>query len=586
MMRKNLGFLLSIPLILVFLYYASYFNNPLKGTLQKKSVNYSSDVTGSNGMVSSASKYASQVGIDILKKGGNAVDAAVAIGFTLAVTYPQAGNIGGGGFMVIRTKDGKVTTIDYREKAPSASTKDMFLDDKGNFVSQKSQEGFLSCGVPGSVAGLLYALEKYGSLTRDDILDPAINLADYGFEIEPRFAESLNSNYETFRKYSSTKKVFTKNGLKYSAGEVFFQNELANTLKLIKIHGREGFYNGITAGLIEREVKENGGLITQEDMANYQPVERAALNTNYKGYDVYSMAPPSSGGVALICLLNMIENFPIPDRKSVYYGVKDYSDYIHKVVESMKRVYADRSEYLGDPDFYKVPVDTLISKKYAVQRVKEIQDNATPGSEIKPGIITADKESKETTQYSVIDKDGNMVSVTTTLNNTFGSFVVVDGAGFLLNDEMDDFASKPGAPNMFGLIGSEANSIQPNKRMLSSMTPTLVVRNGKPFMVLGSPGGGRIITTVLEALLNVIDFNLPLNDAIDSPRYHHQWQPEYIQVEPGALDDDVKAKLKEKGHEIKEVSEFGRVEGILIDWDNHTYYGHSDRRGYGMAIGY
>ncbi len=586
MIRKNLGFLLSIPLILVFLYYASYFNNPVKSALQKKSFNYSSDVTGKNGMVSCASKYASQVGIDVLKKGGNAIDAAVAMGFTLAVTYPQAGNIGGGGFMVIRTKDGKVTTIDYREKAPSASTRDMFLDDKGSFIPEKSQEGYLSCGVPGSVAGLLYALEKYGTLPRDSVLDPAINLADYGFEIEPKLAESLNSNYETFRKYNSTSKIFTKNGLKFSDGEVFYQNDLANTLKLIKIHGREGFYGGITAGLIEKEVKEHGGLITQEDLANYQPVERPALTTNYKGYDVYSMAPPSSGGVALICLLNMIENFPIPDRQSVYYGIKEYSDYIHKVVESMKRVFADRSEYLGDPDFYKVPVETLISKKYAVQRVKEITDKATAGSDIKPGIVSEDKESKETTQYSVVDKDGNMVSVTTTLNNTYGSFVVVDGAGFLLNDEMDDFASKLGAPNMFGLLGSEANSIQPNKRMLSSMTPTLILREGKPFMVVGSPGGGKIISTVLEAILNVIDFKMALNDAIDAPRYHHQWQPEYIQMEAGALDDEVQAKLKEKGHEIKVVSEFGRVEGILIDWDNHNFYGHSDRRGYGLAIGY
>ena len=586
MIRKNLGFLLSIPLILVFLYYASYFNNPVKSALQKKSFNYSSDVTGKNGMVSCASKYASQVGIDVLKKGGNAIDAAVAMGFTLAVTYPQAGNIGGGGFMVIRTKDGKVTTIDYREKAPSASSRDMFLDDKGNFIPEKSQEGYLSCGVPGSVAGLLYALEKYGTLPRDSVLDPAINLADYGFEIEPKLAESLNSNYETFRKYNSTSKIFTKNGLKFSDGEVFYQNDLANTLKLIKIHGREGFYGGITAGLIEKEVKEHGGLITQEDLANYQPVERHALTTNYKEYDVYSMAPPSSGGVALICLLNMIENFPIPDRQSVYYGIKEYSDYIHKVVESMKRVFADRSEYLGDPDFYKVPVETLISKKYAVQRVKEITDKATAGSDIKPGIISEDKESKETTQYSVVDKDGNMVSVTTTLNNTYGSFVVVDGAGFLLNDEMDDFASKLGAPNMFGLLGSEANSIQPNKRMLSSMTPTLILREGKPFMVVGSPGGGKIISTVLEAILNVIDFKMALNDAIDAPRYHHQWQPEYIQMEAGALDDEVQAKLKEKGHEIKVVSEFGRVEGILIDWDNHNFYGHSDRRGYGLAIGY
>ncbi len=333
-------------------------------------------------------------------------------------------------------------------------------------------------------------------------------------------------------------------------------------------------------------MKDNGGLITQEDLANYQPVERPAVTTKYKGYDIYSMAPPSSGGVALICLLNMAERLQVPDRKSLYYGIKDYSDYLHKVIESMKRVYADRSEYLGDPDFYKVPVETLISKKYAADRLNEIGDNSTAGADIKPGQVNADKESKETTHYSVIDKDGNMVSVTTTLNNTYGSQVVVDGAGFILNDEMDDFASKPGVPNMYGLVGSEANAIAPGKRMLSSMTPTVIVKDGKPFMVLGSPGGGKIITTVFETIVNVIDFNLPLNEAIDKPRFHHQWQPEYIQMEAGAIDDEIKSKLKAKGHEIKEVSDFGRVDGILIDWDNHNYYGHSDKRGYGMAIGY
>jgi gamma-glutamyltranspeptidase/glutathione hydrolase len=585
MIKKNFGILILIPLILLFLYYASNFNSPLKPTQQTSSVKYKSDVTGNNGMVSSASKYASEVGINILKKGGNAIDAAVAMGFVLAVTYPQAGNIGGGGFMVIRTKEGKVTSIDYREKAPAASNRNMYLDDKGNLVSEKSEVGYLSCGVPGSVAGLLYALEKYGSMKRDDVIDPAINLADFGFEIEPKFAESLNSNFETFRKYNSTKKVFTKSGLKYSSGEIFMQNDLANTLKLIKIHGREGFYSGITAQLIEKEMKDNGGLIRQQDLADYQPIERPVLSTNYKGYDVYSMAPPSSGGVALIELLNSAENLSVPDRNSVYYGIKDYSEYIHKIVEVMKRVYADRSEYLGDPDFYKVPVEKLISKKYAQDRLKEIKDNATPSAEIKPGKVT-DNESKETTHYSVIDKDGNMVSVTTTLNNTYGSFVVVDGAGFLLNDEMDDFASKPGVPNMYGLIGSEANAIEPGKRMLSSMTPAIIVKDNKPFMIIGSPGGGKIITTVFETIINVIDFKMALDSAIDKPRYHHQWQPEYIQIEAGAIDEDNLAKLREKGHEIKQVSDYGSVNGILVDWDNHIYYGHSDRRGYGMAIGY
>src|SRR4030095_6031127 len=585
MIKKNLSIFIIIPMVLLFLYYASYFNDPLNTSTKKnkETLKFKSDVSGKNGMVSSASKYASQVGVDILKKGGNAIDAAVAMGFVLSVTYPQAGNIGGGGFMVIRTKD-TITSIDYREKAPLASIRNMYLDSKGNFLADKSQEGHLSTGVPGSVAGLLYALEKYGSLTRDDVLDPAIDLAENGFEIESRFAESLNSSYNTFRKYPSTKKVFTKGGLNYSTGEKFVQKDLANTLKLIKIHGREGFYSGITADLIEKEMQNGSGIITKEDLLNYQPVERNVVHTNYKGYDVYSMAPPSSGGVALIQLLNMVENESVPDRSSVYYGAKDFADYIHIIIESMKRVYSDRSEHLGDPDYWKVPSDGLTSKEYSRNRRKEIGGRSTPAGEIKPGVFT--HESDQTTHYSVIDKDGNMVSVTTTLHNTYGSQVVVDGAGFFLNDEMDDFASKPGEPNMYGLIGNEANAILPNKRMLSSMTPTIILKGGNPFMVLGSPGGGRIITSVFLTILNIIDFKMALDSAIDMPRFHHQWYPEYVQYEAGAIDDEVMGKLREKGHELKEVSDYGRVEGILVDWGNHMYYGHSDRRGYGAAIGY
>lgn len=574
-----------IPLVLLFLYYASSFNDPLKSSIQtkKENINFKSDVTGTNGMVTSAGKLASKVGIDILSKGGNAIDAAVAMGFALAVTYPQAGNIGGGGFMVIKFRD-QITTIDYREKAPAGSSRNMFLDDKGNFLPDKSQVGHLSAGVPGSVAGLLFALEKFGSMKREDVIDPATKLAEDGFEMEDRLAESLNSNYELFNKFPSSRKVFTKNGLKYSAGEKFIQKDLANTLKLISIHGKDGFYSGITAGLIENEMKTAGGLITLADLQNYNAVERAPVHTNYKGYEVYSIGPPSSGGIALIQLLNMTEKVQVPDRNSVYYGIKDYSNYLHTLFESMKRVYADRSEHLGDPDFWKVPVSELISKKYSEERRSQIGENSTPAGEIKPGVIT--KESDQTTHYSVIDKDGNMVSVTTTLNNTYGSGVVVEGAGFLLNDEMDDFASKPGEPNMFGLIGNEANAIAPEKRMLSSMTPTIILKDNFPFMVIGSPGGGKIITSVFQAIVNIIDFNMALDSAIDKPRYHHQWLPEYIQYEQGSIDEEVMARLREKGHDMKLVSDFGRVEGILIDWKNHLYYGHSDRRGYGSAIGY
>ncbi|KXK49703.1 MAG: gamma-glutamyltransferase [Chlorobi bacterium OLB5] len=584
MVRKNLGFIVTTALIILFLYYASQFNNPLNGTQRKKQdINFRSDVSGTSGMVVSASKYASQVGIDILKSGGNAVDAAVAIGFALAVTYPQAGNLGGGGFMVIKIKN-TVTAIDYREKAPAGSTRNMFLNDKGEFLPDKSQVGHLSAGVPGSVAGMLYALEKYGTKKREEIIAPAIKLAEDGFEMEQELASSLNGEYELFKQFPSTKKVFTKNGLNYTGGELFIQKDLANTLKLISIHGRDGFYSGVTAELIVKEMQRGGGIITSEDLKNYNPVERIPIHINYKGYDVYSMSPPSSGGIALAQLLNMAEYEQIPDRNDVYNGIKDHSNYLHNIIESMKRVYADRSEHLGDPDFWKVPVNELISKDYAKKRRNEISNNSTPSGEIKPGVFI--NESDQTTHYSVIDKDGNMVSVTTTLNNTYGSGVVVDGAGFLLNDEMDDFASKPGEPNMFGLVGNEANAIEPGKRMLSSMTPTIILKDGSPFMVVGSPGGGRIITSVFTTIINVIDFKMPLDSAIDKPRFHHQWLPEYLQYEAGAIDDEVLAKLQEKGHQVKQISDYGRVEAILVDWKNHTYYGHSDRRGYGAAIGY
>lgn len=584
MIRKNLGFLVTTGLIVLFLYYASQFNNPLNGSQRKKTdINFRSNVTGNNGMVVSASSLASQVGIDLLKNGGNAVDAAVAMGFALAVTYPQAGNLGGGGFMVIKLKD-TITAIDYREKAPAGSTRNMFLNDKGEFLPEKSQVGHLSAGVPGSVSGMLYALEKYGTKKREEVLAPAIKLAEDGFEMEKELAASLNANYELFKQFPSSKKVFTKNGLNFTGGEIFKQTELANTLKLISIHGKDGFYSGITAELIVKEMQQGGGIITAEDLKNYEAVERKPIHINYKGYDVYSMSPPSSGGIALAQLLNMAENEQIPDRNDVYNGIKDHSTYLHNIIESMKRVYADRSEHLGDPDFWKVPVDELVSKEYAKKRKNEINDNSTPSTEIKPGVFV--KESDQTTHYSVIDKEGNMVSVTTTLNNTYGSGVVVDGAGFLLNDEMDDFASKPGEPNMFGLVGNEANAIVPGKRMLSSMTPTLILKDGNPFMVVGSPGGGRIITSVFTTIINVIDFKMSLDSAIDKPRFHHQWLPEYIQYEAGAIDDEVLAKLQEKGHQVKQVSDYGRVEAILVDWKNHTYYGHSDRRGYGAAIGF
>lgn len=580
MFRKNIGVLITLGLVVLFLYYASYFFDPATSK-RNAYINFSSDAAGREGMVVSASMYASQVGLDILKKGGNAVDAAVAVGFALAVTYPQAGNIGGGGFMLLRIQDSIITSIDYREKAPSLSSRNMYLDSSGNFDSDLSQYGHLSCGVPGSVAGMIYALEKYGTMSREDVIQPAIDLADTGFAIEPEFARSLNANYDDFSEFLSTKKIFTKKGLNFYPGEKFIQKDIAKTLRRIRDDGADGFYKGTTADLIENEMKSKGGLITKEDLSKYKPVERKTVSTNYKGYDVYSMAPPSSGGIALINLLNMIEHDPVPDTNNR----ADLANYYHLIIESMKRVYADRSEYLGDPDFFKVPQEELLNKNYAKERRSRIKDSAIPSSEIKPGLKVTHKESDQTTHYSIIDKFGNMASVTTTLNNTYGSFVVVDGAGFLLNDEMDDFASKPGEPNMFGLIGSEANSIQPDKRMLSSMTPTIILKDGNPLMILGSPGGGKIITAVFLTILNVIDFKLPLYAAIDKARFHHQWLPEYVQSEQGAFDSTITNMLQQKGHIINEVGDYGNVCAILIDWNKHIFYGHADRRGYGTARG-
>jgi gamma-glutamyltranspeptidase/glutathione hydrolase len=573
--------LIIFAVVAIFLYFASQFNDPNLGPVQPKRISYSSDVSGKNCMVVSASKYASQVGIDILKKGGNAIDAAVATAFALAVTYPQAGNIGGGGFMLIRTKD-TITSIDFREKAPSSTSKDMFLDEKGNFIPEKSQFGYLSCGVPGSVAGLLYAQRKYGLLPLDSVIDPAIDLADNGFELEPGLASSLNAHYKEFSEFESTKKIFTQKGVNFNAGELFIQKDLANTLKLIKIHGEDGFYKGITADLINKQMNKGSGLISKEDLANYSCIERNVLHGTYKGLDVYSMAPPSSGGVALIQLLNMVEDDRVPDTNDIEW----MSGYHHMLTECMKRVYADRSEYLGDPDFNDIKVHDLLSKQYSKERRKQIRDTVTPPNEIQPGLKTFYKEGENTSHLSVIDSSGNMVSLTTTLNNLYGSFVVVDGAGFLLNDEMDDFASKPGEPNMFGLIGSDANSIQPNKRMLSSMTPTFVMSNGKPLIIIGSPGGGRIITTVFLALLNILDFKYSLNLAVDKPRFHHQWQPDYIQYEAGAFSQNEIDILQRYGHALQQVSDYGNVCAILVNWDRHIYYGHADRRGYGEALTY
>ncbi len=533
-----------------------------------------------NGMVTSASDLATKVGVEILQQGGNAIDAAVAVGFALAVTYPAAGNLGGGGFIVFWRNDGFTTTIDFREKAPSKAHRDMYLDSSGNPIPNLSQEGATSVGIPGSVDGLVYAHKKYGKLKFVDVIEPAIKLAKNGFKLSFDLARSINSNYEKFIKYESSKKVFTKNGEKFQEGDLFVQKDLAKTLELIKKYGRKGFYEGETAELIVKQIQKLGGYITLEDLKNYHCVERQPVVGEYRGYKIISMGPPSSGGVAIIEALNILENLNL--KKDDYQS----SPYIHYLIETLKRVYFDRAEYLGDSDFVYVPVQRLISKDYAKKLFEQINpEKATRFEEVNTK-TAFEYESLETTHYSVIDKDGNAVSVTTTINSSYGSSIVVDGAGFLLNNEMDDFSIKPGVQNQFGLIGKEANAIAPNKRMLSSMTPTIILKDNKPFLIVGSPGGSMIITTVLQVILNVVDFKMDLLCAVSFPRIHHQFIPEEVYCEDYALSKDVTQKLESYGHKFRKRNFIGWVNAILVDEENKFYYGISDPRGYGLAMGY
>ncbi len=536
-------------------------------------------VRAKNGMVVSASELASKVGLQILKKGGNAIDAAVATGFALAVTYPGAGNIGGGGYMIIHLKDGKNVAIDYREKAPLSASRNMYLDSAGNIIENMSLEGTTSSGVPGSVAGLIYALEKYGTMKLEDVIQPAINLAGDGFPLDYSLANSYKYNLKYFEKYESSMKVFSKNGEAYSEGEIFKQPDLAATLNQIKADSRDGFYSGEVADKIVAQMQKLGGFITLDDLKKYQPVEREPVTGLYRGYDIVSMPPSSSGGTLLIEMLNVLENYQF---KKEEWGS---SGYIHKLAETMKYAYADRAVHLGDADFYDVPLTWLTSKKYAKEIFNKITDKAAPSNQINAGIPIA-KESEQTTHYSVYDSYGNAVSTTTTINSWFGNKVVVAGAGFLLNNEMDDFSAKPGEPNQFGLLGAEANSIQPEKRMLSAMTPTIVLKDNKPFLVVGSPGGSTIITSVLQVILNCIDFKMDIQQAVNAPRIHHQWLPDKIDYEEFGLTEDVKNNLKEMGYGLSDQRVLGRVQAIMIDQENGIIYGASDPRSNGLAAGY
>lgn len=529
-----------------------------------------------NGVVSSASEIASNVGIDILKNGGNAIDAAVGAGFALAVVYPQAGNIGGGGFMVIHLKDGTNTSIDYREKAPLLSSREMYLNKDGEVITDLSTLGNLAAGVPGSVEGLLTALEKYGTMSREKVLSYSINLADTGFLINKQFAENLNKYQKDFNGFTSTMKIF---GGWFKEGDLLIQKDLANTLKRISEYGKKGFYEGETANLIVNEMKNTNGIISYNDLIKYSAKERNVIQGTYRDYEVISMGPPSSGGISLIYLLNILENYDL--KKNGFGSEKN----IQLMTEAMRRVYADRSEFMGDADFVSVPSDILTSKVYAERRMKDYsEDKASTSSEVNHGDAYY-RESDQTTHYSVADKDGNMVSVTTTLNDVFGNKSVVNGAGFFLNNEMDDFVSKPGVPNIYGLVGNEANSIEPEKRMLSSMTPSIIFKDKKPFLIIGSPGGGRIITTVLQTVINIIDYSMSLNEAIDAPRFHHQWLPDEIQSEKGLLDESKENYLIKLGYKINFIPDFGRVDGIQF-FEDGRMTGYSDRRGSGKATGY
>ena len=544
-------------------------------------------VSAENGMVVSTSSYASKVGVEILEKGGNAIDAAVAVGFALAVTYPSAGNIGGGGFMVIHLSDGKNTTIDFREKAPLSAFREMYLNESGEFVPELSQQGTTSAGVPGSVAGLIYALENFGTLSLAEVIQPAIDLATNGWRLEKRDSIYLSNSFAIFEKYPSSKKIFTKNGAPYNAGDLFIQNDLAWTLEQIKENGKDGFYKGMVAELLVKQVKSLGGYITLDDLENYKPMEREPIIGTYRGYEIISMPPPSSGGIALVEMLNILENYDLSDE-----NLGSANTFV-KIAEAMKYAYADRTYHLGDVDFYPVPIDELTSKEYAksiFNRIDSASNTAVPSSEIKSFEAEQTYESKETTHYSVYDSFGNAVSVTTTINSAFGSGIVVEGAGFLLNNEMDDFSGKPGVMNQFGLMGTDANSIQPGKRMLSSMTPTIILEDGEPFIIIGSPGGSQIITTVLQVVLNCIDFDMNIREAIEAPRIHHQWMPDSIFYEQKALSPEVKQKLLEMGYHFWDDGADSRIigiaEGIMIDPTNGIIYGASDPRGGGMAVGY
>lgn len=538
-------------------------------------------VYAEHGMVVSSEKLASEVGAEILKKGGNAIDAAVATAFALAVVHPAAGNIGGGGFMVVRFADGTTTSIDYREKAPRAAHEKMYLNESGELIRGLNHEGYLSIGVPGTVAGLILALEKFGTMSLKEVMQPAIQLAEKGFAIPYSMSKDFKELSAEFRKYSASAKVFLKNEHEfYEFGDVLVQKDLAETLKRIAKKGRDGFYAGKTAELIERDMKANGGLITREDLAAYQAIIRQPVEFTYRSYTITSMAPPSSGGVTLAIMLNILEEYDLAKLGH------NSAAYIHLLTETMRRGYSVRAQYLGDPDFNPdMPVEKLISKEFADKLRESITlDSASPSD---PALSDWTRESEETTHFSVVDAQGNAVSNTYTIEAWYGSKIVAANLGFLYNNEMGDFNPWPGHTDTTGLIGTKPNLVQPEKRMLSSMTPTIVSKDGKVVMVIGTPGGRTIINTVLQTIVNVIDFGMNIYEAIDALRFHHQWLPDVIKIEKWGASADTVERLQQMGHRIDWVDTLGRAMGIMIDPQTGYRMGAGDPRDPNQAaVGY
>ncbi|MGV3761407.1 gamma-glutamyltransferase [Parapedobacter sp.] len=528
--------------------------------------------------VVTAHPEASAVGLQVLKDGGNAVDAAVAVQFALAVVYPNAGNIGGGGFMVYRSAEGEFAALDFREAAPKAATTDMYLDEEGNPIVDLSLRGQLASGVPGSVDGMVKAHDRYGKLDWATLLAPAIRLAEQGFVITEMQADELNRRKENFEKYNPEGTAFVK-AAEWVAGDTLVQPELAYTLTLISQQGRAGFYEGETADRIVAEMTAGNGIISHDDLKDYEAKWRNPVVSTYRGYRVVSMPPPSSGGIALISMLKSVEAYPLAQ-----WGFQRDST-MRVMIEAERRVYADRATHLGDPDYYDVPREMLIDSAYNADRMRNINfQHASFSSDIYAGEIPR-TESEETTHFSIVDEHGNAVAITTTINGSYGSQVVVAGAGFLLNNEMDDFSVKPGAPNMFGLTGGEANAIEPGKRMLSSMTPTILEKDGGLFMVVGTPGGSTIITSVFQTILNVVDFGMDMQEAVSAPRFHHQWLPAEVAVEKDAISKPVRHALSTTGYKLVNRRAIGRVDAILVLPDGKLQ-GGADPRGDDVAVGY